>query len=195
MLVPLFALCLYHFGYIPRTEPQIVKKYKLRELKNLPTEWENDTITTRGVISTMNDFSRAFYETNLQPEEAIFTLGGMKSVEDIFRKYLGGDTGKDLLLISRKCIVDAFVKRFKLDEVQNILENWKGENVIEIRTTLSYYIYQVDSFTSEEEDELKITGFFTGLEDVIESYLGTKNYKTLEIMILFFEKMDQLTHP
>ncbi len=53
-------------------------------------------------------------------------------------------------------------------------------------------MYKLESFTEQEEEELKLTGFFTGLDDVIESFLGENNYKTLEIMILFFEKIDEL---
>ena len=113
---------------------------------------------------------------------------------DIFREYIGGDTGKDLLIISRRCIIDAFEKRFNLNEIKTIIENWKGENVAKVRTTLSRYTDELLSFTPEEENELKLTGFFSGVEDVIEGYLGKENFKTLEIMILFFEQMDQITN-
>jgi hypothetical protein len=50
----------------------------------------------------------------------------------------------------------------------------------------------LESFTEEEEDELKLTGFFEGVEDLFQQYLGVENYKTLDIMVVFFEKMDIL---
>lgn len=189
MIVPLVALCLFKFGLIPRTEPYVVKRFRLRDLKQLPRDWEDDKMTAKSVISTINDFSKAYYASSFEP---IFTIRGMKPIESIFREYIGGDTGKDLLLISKRCISDALVNEFNLQEIKSMIENWKGENIDEVRTLLSHYMYKLESFTEQEEEELKLTGFFTGLDDVIESFLGENNYKTLEIMILFFEKIDEL---
>ena len=79
-----------------------------------------------------------------------------------------------------------------MDDLKTILENWKGENVVEVQTILSHYTCELESFTEEEEDELKLTGFFEGVEDLFQQYLGVENYKTLDIMVVFFEKMDIL---
>ena len=193
MIIPLIVVCLFELGFIPKTEPHVIKKFKLNQLKKIPNDWENDNMTTQDVISIMNDFSRTFYKANLKPQERIFSIQGITSIDDIFRKYIGGDTCRDLLFISKQCIIDACVARFKLDEVKDILDNWKGENVVKVRTTLSHYINEIDSFTKEEEDELKLTGFFTGLEDLIQSYLGLEKYKTLDIMVAFFDKMDEIS--
>ena len=189
MIGPLIALFLFKFGCIPKTEPHIVKKFKLRELRKLPRDWENDDITTHGVISLMNEFSRVRRQCD---DSIIFTPFGIKTTEDIFRKYIGGETGKDLLIISKRCIMDAFIKRFRLDDLKTILENWKGENVVEVQTILSHYTCELETFTEEEENELKLTGFFEGVEDLFQQYLGVENYKTLDIMVVFFEKMDIL---
>jgi hypothetical protein len=194
MIVPFVTFCLFKLGLIPKTQPYIVRKFKLKELQQLPRDWENDDITTTNIISIMNSFSKACYETKLKSDDIVFTMRGMKYINDIFREYIGGDTGKDLLIISRRCIIDAFEKRFNLNEIKTIIENWKGENVAKVRTTLSRYTDELLSFTPEEENELKLTGFFSGVEDVIEGYLGKENFKTLEIMILFFEQMDQITN-
>ena len=189
MIGPLIALFLFKFGCIPKTEPHVVKKFKLRELQKLPRDWENDDITTHGVISLMNEFSRVRRQCD---DSIVFTPFGIKTTIDIFRKYIGGETGKDLLIISKRCITDAFIKRFRLDDLKTILENWKGENVVEVQTILSHYTCELESFTEEEEDELKLTGFFEGVEDLFQQYLGVENYKTLDIMVVFFEKMDIL---
>ena len=194
MIVPFVTFCLFKLGLIPKTQPYIVRKFKLKELQQLPRDWENDDITTTNIISIMNSFSKACYETKLKSDDIVFTMRGMKYINDIFREYIGGDTGKDLLIISRRCIIDAFEKRFNLNEIKTISENRKHQNVAKVRTTLSRYTDELLSFTPEEENELKLTGFFSGVEDVIEGYLGKENFKTLEIMILFFEQMDQITN-
>ena len=122
MIVPFVTFCLFKLGLIPKTQPYIVRKFKLKELQQLPRDWENDDITTTNIISIMNSFSKACYETKLKSDDIVFTMRGMKYINDIFREYIGGDTGKDLLIISRRCIIDAFEKRFNLNEIKTIIE-------------------------------------------------------------------------
>ena len=84
MIVPLVAICLFKFGLIPRTEPYVIKKFRLRDLKQLPRDWEDDKMTAKSVISTINDFSKAYYASSFEP---VFTIRGMKPIESIFREY------------------------------------------------------------------------------------------------------------
>jgi hypothetical protein len=190
MIIPIITVCLFELGFIPKTEPHIIRKFKLNRLKKIPREWENGSIHADEVIKIMNDFSREFHRMKIQKNTHVFSLMGIKSTEDIFSSYIGGETGKDLLIISKNCIVESIVKRFNLDKIKDILENWKGENVVEVRTILSHYINELESFTDEEEEEIKMTGFFKSKDDLIETYIGSEKYKTLDIMVAFFDKMD-----
>ena len=70
------------------------------------------------------------------------------------------------------------LNEFRLgQDLKTILENWKGENVVEVRTILSHYIMNLNHLQRKKKMSLKLTGFFTGLEDVIESFLGVKIIK------------------
>ena len=192
MIIPIITVCLFEFGFIPKTEPHLIRKFKLNRLKKIPREWENGSIHADEVVKIMNDFSREFHLLKIQEDTRVFTLIGIKSAKDIFRSYIGGETGKDLLIISKNCIVESIAKRFNLDKIKDILENWKGENVVEVRTILSHYINELETFTDEEEKEIKMMGFFKGKDDLIEKYIGSEKYKTLDIMVAFFDKMDAI---